>query len=140
MSTTVISSEAKIAHLALVQSIIQSHDAPSLLTKGSSIVVVLFVYAAYLFAPAAGGVRLGLMALIGAFLVFVLWLVDGHYAAVKAAYVQLYEKVRKADSTDFALDASEFKTAKQTSRVLFSKPAYLYIGGLVAIAALSFTV
>lgn len=130
----------KIAHLDFVQSLVRSHDAPSLLAKGSSIVVVLFVYGAYLFAPAAGEVRLGLLALIGAFLVFVLWLVDGHYTAIRASYVALYDEVRQSETTDFSLDASRFKTASRTGKLLVSQPAYLYIGSIVAIAALSFTV
>lgn len=139
MSAITGNGSEKIAHLGFVQSVIRSHEAPALMAKAAAIVVVLFVYAAYLFAPPTGTVRLSLLALIGAFLVFVLWLVDGHYNSIRASYVALYDEVRRAENTDFSLDASRFKTTDQTSKLLISQPSLLYIGSIVAIAALSLT-
>lgn len=140
--------QARIAHLGFVHKIIQTYDVQSLAAKLAALVVVIAVFlartsglaqsAALLVGAGPERASSQLFAVTGAFLVFVLWVVDASWQQRRSAYLDLYDDVRQAERVDFDIRIDGRGKPEHLVSALFHRPTcYLYMGSAVAIALLA---
>ena len=121
--------EKKLAHLELIQGVIDRLAGNSFLIKGWSVVLV-----SALFALAAGSDK-PVFAYIACFPAISLWILDGYFLWQERLYRALFDYVRVLDDTmiDFSMDTSIVKKrGRRWRNVVFSTTLLLFHGTIVA--------
>lgn len=97
--------ESKLAHLEMIQSVVDRHAHNSFLIKGWSIVLV-----SALFALAARDAHLG-FAYLAYFPAAMFWVLDGYYLRQERLFRCLYDHVRglSKSSIDFSMDTEPYE-------------------------------
>lgn len=97
--------EKKLAHLRMLQGIVNRLSQNSFLLKGWSVVLV-----SALFALAASDTNLQFI-LLAYFPVFAFWILDGYFLWQERLFRALYDHVRslQEDEIDFSMDTSDLK-------------------------------
>ena len=129
----------KIAHLQIIQGVVNRLSQNSFLLKGWSVVLV-----SALFALAASDTNL-LFILLAYFPVFAFWILDGYFLWQERLFRALYDHVRilKDDEIDFSMDTSGFtETVSPWSAVIFSKTLLVFhgtvLGSVIAVMLIAF--
>jgi hypothetical protein len=121
--------ESKIAHLEMIQGVINRMAGNSFLIKGWSVTMV-----SALFALAAAGSN-PLFAYLAYFPALAFWALDAYFLRQERLFRKLYHHVRALPETaiDFSMNTSPFEDqVNPTILVAFSKTLRLFHGTVVA--------
>ena len=121
--------EAKIAHLHMVQGVINRMAGNSFLLKGWSVTLI-----SALFALAAAGAN-PLFVYLAYFPSFAFWALDAYFLRQERLFRKLHDRVRGQPESeiDFSMDTSDFESeVDSTYAVAFSKTLRLFHGTIVA--------
>lgn len=127
----------KIAHLEMIQGVVNRLANSSFLMKGWTVILV-----SALFALSATGSRVYFI-LLAYFPVIAFWGLDGYYLWQERLFRKLYDKVRVMDESeiDFSMDTSVVKDQVKTwCEVTFSKTVFIFHGIIVLTIILVMTI
>ena len=117
--------DKKLAHLEMIQGIVNRLSQNSFLLKGWSVVLV-----SALFALAASDTNL-LFILLAYFPVFAFWILDGYFLWQERLFRALYDHTRslEEDEIDFSMDTSDLtEIVSSWSAVIFSRTLVIFHG------------
>jgi hypothetical protein len=122
--------EAKLAHLQMIQSVIQRLTNQSFLIKGWTITVVAAVFAL------ATKDAVSEFAYVAVLPVLAFWVMDALFLSLERQYRSLYDQVRTATDADidFSMDVSRFATGRGTLRSAAVSGTVLGFHGVVLVA------
>lgn len=128
--------EKKIAHLEMLQGIINRLSQNSFLIKGWSVILVTALFALVIFSANRSYLFLALLP------AFAFWLLDGYYLWRASLYRRLYDQTRtlKEEEIDFSMDIAPLLSEKKDWSafedcmlfVLTKTPVYVH-GAIVAV-------
>lgn len=117
--------ENKLAHLGMIQAVVNRLSQNSFLLKGWSVVLV-----SALFALAASDTNL-LFILLAYFPVFAFWILDGYFLWQERLFRSLYDQVRglEEQEIDFSMDTSHLdEIVPSWSAAIFSRTLGIFHG------------
>jgi hypothetical protein len=119
--------ENKIAHLNMIQAVIQRLANASLVVRGWSVTLATGVFAVTSRDVAKRYAYLAYLPIV------VFWLLDGFYLAKERAFRQLYDEVRleKEEAIDFRMLTADDKGA--SANACLSRPILIVYGTLLAV-------
>jgi len=123
--------EEKLKHLEFIQNVITRMNTNSFLIRGWMITLVSALFA---LAAKDADSRYVIVTYIA---IPVFWGLDAFYLSQERQYRDLYDDVRRKESTDFSMDASLYNIGKNTwSRTVFSKTMRILYPSMLVIAIL----
>lgn len=128
--------DAKIAHLQMIQGVINRMAGNSFLLKGWSVTL-----AAALFALAAANTN-PLFVYLAYFPAIAFWLLDGYYVRQERLFRKLYERTRGPAAVDFTMSTKPFEPyVGSWGRACLSRTVSIFhgavVGAIVVVAVLS---
>lgn len=127
----------KLTHLRMIQDRIRGCANHGLVMKVAALLLVLVLFVVHV-VENGGSVSLKLFDVTGVLLLVVLWLTDAHLHGEMAAYVDLYDDVRKGGDTDMRMSVAQYRKQADLIRASWKAPVvYLYVGSICAVALLA---
>lgn len=117
--------EEKAKHLEFIQNVITRMNTNSFLIRGW---MVTLVSALFVLAAKDADSRYVLVTYIA---VPVFWVLDAFYLSQERQYRALYDHAREADTVDFGMDASPFRTGRNTWVAAFFSKTMLVLYPLI---------
>ncbi|MEX0792465.1 MAG: hypothetical protein WD045_04980 [Pirellulaceae bacterium] len=125
--------EQKIAHLQMIQGVIDRLANASFVVRGWAVTLVAAVFAL------SGRDAERLFFLIAYIPTVIFWILDGYYLSRERAFRQLYDEVRVKDETSVDFGMATTRSSESWAGSCFSLPVLLFYGVLaVAILVVMF--
>jgi hypothetical protein len=123
-----MSMEKKLAHLEMIQAVINRMSANSFSLKGWSVVLVSALFALSATDTNAAFIYLAYFPAIA------FWMLDGYYLWKERQFRELFDQVRHLDESeiDFSMDVSDLRKSGGWAKAALSKTQDIYYGTIIA--------